>query len=248
MSKNFEDRVGEAMRTLPPPPPPVSDLVGAARRQHGQRRRLETVGVAAAVVLASAGATAGVMGFAGNGGSREQVIVPAGPSASAAPSATTPSREPATTCRQDDLAARFAGGGLGTGNDFGSILVWNTGSTRCRISGAVSFTAYFSDGSRDANARLNRSVPPVDVVLAAHTPAYRDGADRSHYLTAELMGPERDDPAQPNGMCRTQDKIAPDTLVLTVGAFTFRVPNSDPDSLQALQVYGCHGQVLLERV
>jgi hypothetical protein len=78
--------------------------------------------------------------------------------------------------------------------------------------------------------------------------AYRDGDDPAPYLTADLMGPERDDPTQPTGSCRQQDELAPAVVVLTIGHLSFRVPNSDPHSEQVKAVYGCHGRVLLEAV
>jgi hypothetical protein len=137
---------------------------------------------------------------------------------------------------------------MGTGNDFGGIVIWNTGSMPCRIVGPVTFTAFFSDGRPDANAQPNRSVPPVDVVLPAKMTAFRDGTDPAGYLTANFMGPERDDPSQPDALCRQQDKLAPALLVLGLGKITFRVTNSDPQSLQVKQIYGCHGRVLLEGV
>jgi hypothetical protein len=136
---------------------------------------------------------------------------------------------------------------MGTGNDFGSIVIWNTGSTPCRIAGSVTFTAFYHDGRQDTNAHPNRPLRPVAVVLPANMPTYRDGADPAGYLTADLMGPERDDPNQPAALCRQQDKLAPAVLVLTLGKQTFRVPNLDPQSLQVKQVYGCHGRILLEQ-
>jgi hypothetical protein len=146
------------------------------------------------------------------------------------------------------LGARFAGGGLATGNDFGSIVIWNSGATPCQLGGTVTFGAYFSDGRRDPNAHPNRRTPPLTVVLPATMRPYHDGADRARYLTADLMGPARDDPAQPDAVCRQQDKLAPALLVLRIGALTFRVANSDPKSPQVKQMYGCHGRVLLEQV
>ena len=137
---------------------------------------------------------------------------------------------------------------MGTGNDFGLIVIWNTSATPCRVAGAVTFTAFFNDRERDMNARPNRPVPAVSVTLPANMSAYRDGDDPAPYLTADLMGPERDDPTQPAGLCRQQDKLAPAVVVLAIGKLIFRVPNSDPRSEQVKAVYGCHGRVLLETV
>lgn len=137
---------------------------------------------------------------------------------------------------------------MGTGNDFGSIVIRNTALQACRIAGAVAFSALFKDGRRDAMAAPNRRPAPVDVVLPANMTPYRDGASQAGYLVADLMGPERDDPSQPDALCREQDKLAPAVLVLRLGPLTFRVANSDPQSPQGEQVYGCHGRILLEEV
>jgi hypothetical protein len=137
---------------------------------------------------------------------------------------------------------------MGTGNDFGSIVIWNRGSMPCRVAGPVRFTAYFAAERPDMQARPNRHVPPVNLVLPANMHPFQDGADPTGYLTAYLMGPERDDPSQPDGLCRQQDKLAPAILVLELGNLTFRVTNSDPSSDQVKNVYGCHGRILLEDV
>ena len=137
---------------------------------------------------------------------------------------------------------------MGTGNDFGSIVIWNTSAMPCRVAGWVTFTAFFNDRSRDTNAHPNRPIPAVAVTLPANMSAYRDGDDPAPYLTADLMGPERDDPTQPAALCRQQDKLAPAVILLTIGNLSFRVPNSDPYSEQVKAVYGCHGRVLLEAV
>jgi hypothetical protein len=173
--------------------------------------------------------------------------VPDGPVvASSTAAKTTPLV--AASCRRRNLVARFAGGGLGTGNDFGEIVIRNAGPSACRIAGAVTFTAFLPNRSVDRNAVPNRPLPRVDVVLPAKMAPYRDGKEYAGYLAAEVMGPERDDPTQPTGLCREQDKLAPAVLRLTIGRLTFTVTNSDARSVQVTQVYGCHGRVLLENV
>jgi hypothetical protein len=180
-------------------------------------------------------------------------------SQSAAPAAKLPPPTPPPTsapsphdstplCRQADLRARFAGGGLGTGNDFGTIAIWNVGKSRCRISGDVSFAAYYANGQTDPNAHPNQPVPPVSIDLAAHMAPFPDGAELTGYVAVDLMGPERDDPTRPDALCRAQDKLAPAVLDVRLGRLTFRVANSDPNAVQVKQVYGCHGRVLLEEV
>lgn len=155
-------------------------------------------------------------------------------------------------CRANSLGARFQGGGYGGGNDFGSIEIWNPGNFPCRLAGAVSFTALFADGAADLNARSSQPLPPLAVTLPAHMIRPREGADPSAYLVAALMGPERDDPEQLDGLCRPQDDLTPTTLVLSIGRVTLRIPNHDPavppGHGSSRAVHGCYGRVLLEAV
>jgi hypothetical protein len=152
-------------------------------------------------------------------------------------------------CISLELGAKFVGGGFGGGNDFGGIRVWNPGPRPCRLSGAITFTAYYADGTVDRNAVPNRPVPPLSVTLPGGMIRPRHGAaDSSAYVIAFLMGPERDGPTQPDALCRTQDKLSPAALVLSIGTVTLRVANNDPGAAQITTVYGCHGRVLLEDV
>jgi hypothetical protein len=151
----------------------------------------------------------------------------------------------APDCVSGQLSARFFGGGFGTGNDFAEIRMWNPGLQPCRVHGPVTFAGYYADGSVDRNATVNRRMTATPRTLPGKMPAPREGQDPSGYLVADLMGPERDDPAQPNALCRPQDEGTPAGLELSVGSLTFRVSNKDPDSPQNISIFGCHGQVLL---
>jgi hypothetical protein len=161
-------------------------------------------------------------------------------------SSSPASQSPAPACRPGQLEARFLGGGYGTGNDFGVIVLWNPGPAPCQLAGPVGFAGYDPDGSRDANAGLAHPIASQITRLPAAMHQPRDGQDLSGYLVVYLMGTERDDPAQPNGLCRRQDEGTPATLVLSIGSVTVRTANSDPGSVQVTGVYGCHGRVLLE--
>ena len=161
-----------------------------------------------------------------------------------------PSIRPAA-CRAQDLGARFQGGEYGTGSDMGSIQIWNVGASPCLLAGAITFAASFANGVIDANAHRNQPLPPLSATLPAHMPPPKEGADPTEYLVASLDGPERDDPAQPSGLCRRQDELTPDILELSIGDVTLVVSNQDdaPAGLgQIHAVYGCHGLVLLEDV
>jgi hypothetical protein len=153
---------------------------------------------------------------------------------------------PAPDCNSGQLAARFVGGGYGTGNDFGGIVIWNPGPTPCQLHGPVSFAGYYPDGSRDPNAVPVRAITGGVIRLPGNMRPPHDGQELSGYLTAALMGPERDDSSQPNALCRRQDEGTPAVLVLSIGSVTVRTTNSDPGSVNVTSVYGCHGWVLLE--
>ncbi len=143
----------------------------------------------------------------------------------------------------------FSGVQLATGNDFGSIVAWNPTGTACQVKGLVSFIAFFASGRRDHRATINGTLRPVNLTLRPSMPTFHDGENHAGYLTAELMGPERDDPHQPNGLCRARDERAPAVLRVQIGSIVLRVRNHDRHSLASMDhLYGCHGQVLLERV
>ena len=162
-----------------------------------------------------------------------------------------PANHPAA-CTTSDLHARQVGGGYGGGSDFGSIVAWNTSNRPCQLEGAVHFAAYYADGTLDRLAVPNRVPATLRAVLPSRMAPYRDGADFGPYLSALLMGPYRDDGAQPNGLCRLQDERTPSILELTIGDVRLRVANYDPNIRDekglTKSVYGCHGQILLESV
>ena len=151
----------------------------------------------------------------------------------------------AADCLSSQLGARFVGGGFGTGNDFGEIVIWNPGTQPCRLHGPVSFTAYYADATRDRKATVNRPITAAPRTLRGRMQAPRDGKDPAGYLVAGLMGPERDDPAQPNALCRPQDEGTPASLELSIGSVAVHVTNKDSGSPQNTGIYGCHGTVLL---
>lgn len=162
----------------------------------------------------------------------------------------TPAATGPAPCSAADLHAAFAGVQFATGNDFGSLVVWNTGSEPCRLAGTVTFTAYTSSGARDPQAKTVATDVSVSGTLAADMAPYRDGADLTGYVAATVMGAERDDPGRPDGLCRKTDELTPDTLVLGIGRLTLRVANLDSGrgGTTARSVYGCHGKIYLEQV
>jgi hypothetical protein len=166
---------------------------------------------------------------------------------SESPSRSSPTTQPsAPDCIASHLDARFLGGGFGTGNDFGEMVIWNPGPQPCQLHGRVGFAGYYADGSQDRNAVMEHPMGSGFITLPGTMPPPRDGQDTSDYLVALLMGPERDDATQPDLLCRPQDEGTPAALVLSIGSVTVRTTNKDPRSVQITSIYGCHGRVLLE--
>lgn len=230
----------EAARREPGGQPPFEVLLRAHRRRRARGLALTAGGLA---VLAVAGVLA-LPALLRSANIQELTVVEPS-TASANP--TPKDGSPIVPCRTGDLRARFVSGGLGTGNDFGGIAAWNVAKHRCRLTGAVHFAAYYADGSLDRNAGPSSTPGPVSVLLQPGMTPYMDGTDGPTYLFAELQGLERDDPGQPDGMCRVQDKISPATLELRIGSVSLRVFNHDPNG-DIKAIYGCHGRVLLNVV
>lgn len=156
---------------------------------------------------------------------------------------------PAAPCTAGALRARWVSGGMGGGNDISAILVWNVSAKPCRLAGAASFAAYLASGAPDPRAGVINAPRVASAVLPPNTRAPVDGTARGpgEYLVATLFGGERDDPSQPNGLCRAQDEVAPARLRLTLGALSFTVTNHDPGG-DFHAAYGCHGAVTLVSV
>jgi hypothetical protein len=185
-------------------------------------------------------------GSAGSGIS--QTASPAPPlSSSLASSPASSSSSVPAACSRAALRATLRAGGFGTGNDVGGIWIRNLGSDSCRLSGAVRFSARYADGTLDKQATTSGPVRPVAGMLPGGASAPTSSNPTAFtYLVAYLMGPERDDPTQPNGLCRAIDKLSPATLTLTIGSTPITVKNADPASATNKSIYGCHGRILLE--
>jgi hypothetical protein len=152
----------------------------------------------------------------------------------------------APACRRHQLTARFRAGGYGAGNDFGNIEIRNTGSGPCRLAGSVGFAAYFADGRRDSNAvvEVHRDYASALLLPTRH---WQSAEIREALADVIVSGEYRDDPAQPDALCRTQDEGHPLTLIVTIGQRVFRVQNYDAagrnDGYGLMWVEGCHGQL-----
>ena len=153
----------------------------------------------------------------------------------------------ASRCPPAQLIARFQAGGLGAGNDFGNIEIRNVGPARCRIAGRVRFAAYFASGLRDVNA-VTRRRTVVSAVLPVES-QWRQRPRRSGLLDVIISGEYRDDPNQPDGLCRPVDEGHPLNLVVRIGERGFTVTNYSPrrrdPAYNLTWVEGCHGDLAL---
>lgn len=132
-----------------------------------------------------------------------------------------------SACRADGLAVKFIGGQPGAGNDFATIVAWDTGSSPCRLTGPATLVGLSSDGRADTNAvRLTISGPGE---LTAHgtEPGANQVLPHGESAAWLLVSAEyRDDPV--TGALCTPHQVEPAAFRLTlptVGAMT--VPNAD---------------------
>jgi hypothetical protein len=120
-------------------------------------------------------------------------------------------------CRADGLGVKFIGGQAGAGNDFATIVAWDTAPSACRLAGAVTLVGVGSDGSADTNA-VRLAVTGAGE-LTAHGTApgagqVLPGGESAAWL---LMSAEyRDDPVT-GAMC-TAHQVEPAAFRLTLPA------------------------------
>jgi hypothetical protein len=150
-------------------------------------------------------------------------------------------------CRLADLYRHFTMGGYATGSDFAIIAVANVSPTPCALRGPVSYHGLDSHGRIVSSGACPASgtadvgtTCAAGVSLVTHTPSEAP-------FGVLFRGYERDDPHQPNGLCRPQDEVMPTTLRLTVGTLVLYVRNYDPAAsirpFDKKGVYGCHGGI-----
>ena len=133
----------------------------------------------------------------------------------------------APECRADDLGAKFIGGQPGAGNDFATIVAWDTASSACRLSGPVTLVGLGSGGRADTNA-VRLTVTGAGE-LTAHGTAPSAGQVLPGGASAAwlLISAEyRDDPVT-GAMC-TAHHVEPAAFRLTLPAGgTVTVANAD---------------------
>jgi len=163
------------------------------------------------------------------------------PTVTAVPTPTaSASAEPA--CSPSQLGLAYHGGGLGTGNDFGGIVVRNISPFPCVLTGTVGVQALTAPsdppitlfgGGTDLPGP---SEIPMGFVLTPRAPASTGPsplpADVKEAFIA-LVGGERDDPK--TGMdCRPSDEVTPAYWRVRIVGGSFIVRNHDGGDVPAL--------------
>jgi hypothetical protein len=145
----------------------------------------------------------------------------------------------ASACAPAQLALTYRGGGLGAGNDFGSILFRDTGAGSCTLAGMVSAT-----GLNAAGIPVTATVTSAFAGPGALSPNAAPVPDGSGPAPGELVyawtfqAEYRDGPASvDNGYCQPDWVIPAAWRIALPGGAAVTVPNADPGNL-----YGGEGQ------
>jgi hypothetical protein len=150
----------------------------------------------------------------------------------------------------DQLALVFRGGGLSTGDDFGSIFILNTGASPCLLSGSLSVTALDAERKPIPGASGVGSVPISPAFsLTAHTAMWPELHSPPAGVTAASVffgGDENDNPT--NGQsCTSQEEVYPSYWQVEVAGGSWDVANDDPGAAtpgSVPRIFGCLGGFL----
>ena len=144
--------------------------------------------------------------------------------ASAAPTSSTGT---VPVCRAQALGLTFIGGQPGAGNDFATIVAWDTGASACRLAGPVTLVGLGPDGKADTNAvRLTMADPGV-LTPRGTAPGSGQMLQPGESATWLLVSAEyRDDPL--TGALCTPHQVEPAAFRLSLpGNGTTTVANTD---------------------
>jgi hypothetical protein len=136
---------------------------------------------------------------------------------------------PAPACTPAQLTLTYRGGGLGAGNDFGSILFRDTGTASCTLAGRVSATGLSAAGVPvTATVTSAFAAPGVLSPDAAPLPDGVAPAPGELVYAWTLQAEYRDGPATvDNGYCQPDWVIPASWRVTLPGDATVTVPNVD---------------------
>lgn len=175
--------------------------------------RMRCPAVAAGMVVATllvAGCSASVAAGGRTAGSGAGSTASAGASTASATGAVP-------ECLADGLGVKFIGGQPGAGNDFATIIAWDTASSACRLAGPVTLAGLGSNGSADTNAVVLAVTGEGELTAHGTAPGAGQvlaGGESAAWL---LVSAEyRDDPVT-GGMC-TAHQVEPAAFRLTLPA------------------------------
>lgn len=165
-------------------------------------------------------------------------------------SSTSPQRL-ARACTLNQVALAYRGGGLATGNDFGSIVVRDVSPTACTLMGKIAVTPLDRRGhpiTIRSGEPLDVTVPAPGIGLTPNATAPIAGQNLPAGMvepSVVLSGGERDDPEPPNGICAPTNEVQPASWRVSLLGGTLTVENRDVSAPTeegfAAGLYGCRG-------
>jgi hypothetical protein len=133
-------------------------------------------------------------------------------------------------CTQRQLDVAYLGALPGAGNDFGTIVIWNTSERGCRLTGPIPIAGL------DRSGRLVTNVVSYRVSGDATLTAWATRPDRNGHVksgerlaTLTLLAGYRDDPRTGN-LC-TAHQVEPASWRLRLADKPVTVRNANPDAL-----------------
>lgn len=147
------------------------------------------------------------------------------------PPITTPAAAGRSTCTLRQVSLTYRNGGMGTGNNFGVIVLVNVGAVACEVDDLrLTVTPIDEAGRVIATERgWVNTATASQVALSAHGgPPRGEQLPRAGDQWADIMlgGDGRDDPLAPNGLCASRHEVAPYAWRVT-GSFSATVRNLD---------------------
>lgn len=158
-------------------------------------------------------------------------------------STTASPTPPAAPCAGGALAIDFHGGGEGTGNDFATIVIRNTGSVVCQLNGPVLLAGRDTSGAVDTQVLRYSTAPGL--VLTGNTQPVAEGQEVPPGIgVLTLVAEYRDDPTSPNGLCVAHRVVPTSWRITWADGTTTAVANHDPHQAVRLgesQFLTCRG-------
>ena len=168
---------------------------------------------------------------------------PPSPASVAASSASASQMPTSRSCNVHDLTVDFRGGGLGTGNDFATLVVRDISPNPCRLVGKAVIVPIDIKGKPiHTYFPINALAVPAGLTLSALSPSVPTGqtaTDGRVRAALFLGGAERDDPRPPHGSCPAAVEITPASWRVQVVGGVLIVANHDPGRSDVSSLSAC---------